>query len=47
MNEQAKACAAYFQSRPEYRRILSELLKKYHSYGRPAGIIRLDDATQG
>ena len=46
MNEQAKACAAYFQSRPGYHRILSELLKKYHSYGRPAGIIRLDDATQ-
>lgn len=46
MNEQAMACAAYFQSRPGYRRILSELLKKYRSYGRPAGTIRLDDATQ-
>ena len=46
MNEQARACAAYFQSRPEYRRILSELLRKYRSYGRPAGTIRLDDATQ-
>lgn len=46
MNEQARACAAYFQSRPAYRRILSELLKKYRSYGRPAGIVRLDDATR-
>ena len=45
MNDQARACAAYFQSRPGYRRILSELLKKYRSYGRPAGTIRLDDAT--
>ena len=46
MNEQARACAAYFQSRPAYRRILSELLKKYRSYGRPAGTIRLDDASR-
>ena len=46
MSEQARACAAYFQSRPEYRRILSELLKKYRSYGRPAGTVRLDDATR-
>lgn len=46
MNEQARACAAYFQSRPGYRRILAELLKKYRSYGRPAGNIHLDDATQ-
>ena len=46
MNEQVRACAAYFQSRPGYRRILSELLKKYRSYGRPAGTIRLNDATQ-
>lgn len=46
MNDQARACAAYFQSRPGYRRILSELLKKYRSYGRPAGTIRLDDATK-
>ena len=46
MNDQARACAAYFQSRPGYRRILSELLKKYRSYGRPAGTIRQDDATQ-
>lgn len=46
MKEQARACATYFQSRPGYRRILSELLKKYRSYGRPAGTIQLDDATQ-
>lgn len=46
MNEQGRACAAYFRSRPGYRRILSELLKKYRSYGRPAGTVRLDDATQ-
>ena len=46
MNEHARACAAYFQSRPGYRRILSQLLKKYQSYGRPAGTIRLDDATR-
>lgn len=46
MNEQARACAAYFHSRPGYRRILSQLLKKYQSYGRPAGTIRLDDATR-
>ena len=46
MNEQARACAAYFQSQPGYRRILAELLKKYRSYGRTAGTIRLDDATR-
>lgn len=45
MSEQARACEAYFRSRPGYQRILSELLKKYRSYGRPAGIIRLDNAT--
>lgn len=46
MSEQARACAAYFRSRSGYQRILTELLKKYRSYGRPAGIIRLDDASQ-
>ena len=25
---------------------MRELLKKYHRYGRPAGTVRLDDATQ-
>ncbi len=45
MNEQSRACAAFFQSRPGYRRILTEILKKYRSFGRPAGTVRLDDAT--
>lgn len=45
MTEQTRACADYFQSRPGYRRILSEILKKYQRFGRPAGTIRLDDAT--
>lgn len=46
MNERSRACAAYFQSRPGYRRILAELLKKYQRFGRPAGTVLLDDATQ-
>lgn len=46
MSEQARACAAYLKDHPGYRRIMQELLKKYRSYGRPAGIVRLDDATQ-
>ena len=46
MSEQAKACAAYLKNHPGYRRIMQELLKKYRSYGRPAGTVRLDDATQ-
>lgn len=46
MNEQSKTCVAFFQSRPGYQRILAEILKKYRSFGRPAGVIRLDDATQ-
>ncbi|MCM1233765.1 MAG: TIGR02679 family protein [Ruminococcus flavefaciens] len=46
MNEQSRACAAYFQSCPGYQRILAEILKKYRSFGRPAGTVRLDDATQ-
>jgi len=45
MNEQSKDCADFFQSRPGYRRILIEILKKYQRYGRPAGMVRLDDAT--
>lgn len=45
MKEQSRACAAFFQSRPGYRRILGEILKKYQSFGRPAGTIRLDNAT--
>lgn len=46
MSEQARACAAYLKDHPGYRRIMQELLKKYRSYGRPAGTVRLDDATQ-
>ena len=46
MSEQARACAAYLKDHPGYKRIMQELLKKYRSYGRPAGIVRLDDATQ-
>ncbi len=45
MNEKSKECAIFFQSRPGYRRILTEILKKYQRYGRPAGTVRLDDAT--
>lgn len=46
MSEQARACADYFRAQPGYRRILDELLKKYRSYGRPAGTVCLDDATR-
>ena len=46
MSEQARACAAYLKDHPGYKRIMQELLKKYRSYGRPAGTVRLDDATQ-
>ena len=46
MNERSKDCAAFFQSRPGYRRILTEILKKYRSFGRPAGTILLNDAAQ-
>lgn len=46
MNEQARNCAAYLKNHPGYRRIMQELLKKYRSYGRPAGIVRLDDAAR-
>ncbi len=35
MNERSKDCAAFFQSRPGYRRILTEILKKYQRHGRP------------
>ena len=45
MNEIAAACAAFFQARPAYHRILELLLRKYRSFGRPAGTICLPDAT--
>ena len=46
MSEQARACAAYFKTRPGYRRILTELLKKYQRFGRPAGSVCLPDASR-
>lgn len=45
MNEMAAACAAFFQERPAYHRILELLLQKYRSFGRPKGTICLPDAT--
>lgn len=45
MNETAAACAAFFQERPAYHRILELLLRKYRSFGRPKGTICLPDAT--
>ena len=45
MNETAAACAAFFQEHPSYHRILELFLQKYRSFGRPAGIICLSDAT--
>lgn len=43
--ETAAACAAFFRERPGYHRILTLLLQKYKSFGRPAGTICLTDAT--
>lgn len=45
MNETAAACAAFFRERPAYHRILELLLRKYRSFGRPAGTICLPDAA--
>lgn len=45
MNEMATACAAFFQERPAYHRLLELLLRKYRSFGRSAGTICLPDAT--
>lgn len=45
MNEMAAACAAFFQERPAYHRLLELLLRKYRSFGRSAGTIFLPDAT--
>ena len=41
-----KSCADYFRSRPEYRRCFEALWKKWRSYGRTAGEIVLDDASE-
>lgn len=45
MNERTQACADYFRTHPAYHRILEQLFKKYTGFGRPAGTIRLPDAT--
>ena len=45
MREQSQACAAYFKRNPGFHRILTELLKKYRRYGRPAGTVCLSDAS--
>lgn len=46
MSGQSGECAAYFKSRPGYHRILEQMLKKYRSYGGPAGQISIVDATE-
>ena len=46
MNELTETCAAYFKDHPAYHRILEQLLRKYRGFGRPAGTICLEDATQ-
>lgn len=46
MNEGTEACVAYFKSRPAFSRILELLLRKFKTYGRPAGQICLSDATE-
>ena len=46
MNELSETCAAYFKDHPAYHRILEQLLRKYRGFGRPAGTICLEDATQ-
>ena len=46
MNELTETCAAYFKDHPAYHRILEQLLRKYKGFGRPAGTICLEDATQ-
>lgn len=46
MKTEAETCAAYFKSHPAFHRILELLLRKYKTYGRPAGQICLNDATE-
>ena len=46
MREQAQECAEYFRSNPGYHRILAALRQKYQSFGRPAGIVCLSDASE-
>lgn len=46
MRERAQECAEYFRSNPGYHRILAALRQKYQSFGRPAGIVCLSDASE-
>ncbi len=46
MDRMTADCAAFFHERPAYHRVLELLLRKYRSYGRPAGMICLPDATR-
>ena len=39
-------CAEYFRSQAGYRRCFEELLKKWTSYGHPAGMITLEAASE-
>ena len=39
-------CAEYFRSQEGYRRCFEELLKKWKSYGRPAGVIVLEHTSE-
>ena len=45
MQEKIQECAEFFRAHPAYHRILEQFLKKYRSFGRPAGTICLTDAT--
>lgn len=39
-------CVEYFRSQEGYRRCFEELLKKWKSYGRPAGVITLENTSE-
>ena len=41
-----RECAAYFRSRKAYERCMKELLKKWKSYGKTAGMITLNQTTE-
>lgn len=46
MSGQISECVAYFKNRPGYQRILEQMLKKYKTYGGPAGQVSIADATE-
>lgn len=46
MTEAVDFWTAYFRGRPAYSRILWELRGKYRKFGYPAGVIRLEDASE-